>query len=162
MLRTGTLQIVAIAVVGVMWTTAEASVLRSMSLAELANQADDIVLAHLLKRRLDEDGWLESVFEGQIVGLTRRGMFVLFDRLFQGYLSIEELPRDNYRLNDLETAMEGKRSGRSYKIADLLQVRVTAVDEARGRVDVSLADGSGENGYRQRGRRTFARVVGRG
>ena len=130
--------------------------------AKVELKADDIVLAHLLKRRLDEDGWLESVFEGQIVGLTRRGMFVLFDRLFQGYLSIEELPRDNYRLNDLETAMEGKRSGRSYKIADLLQVRVTAVDEARGRVDVSLADGSGENGYRQRGRRTFARVVGRG
>ena len=48
MLRTGTLQIVAIAVVGVMWTTAEASVLRSMSLAELANQADDIVVAKVV------------------------------------------------------------------------------------------------------------------
>jgi ribonuclease R len=130
--------------------------------AKVELKADDIVLAHLLKRRLDEDGWLESVFEGQIVGLTRRGMFVLFDRLFQGYLSIDELPRDNYRLNELETAMEGKRSGRAYKIADLLQVRVTAVDEARGRVDLSLADASEGNGYRQRGRRTLARVVGRG
>jgi ribonuclease R len=130
--------------------------------AKVELKADDIVLAHLHKRRLDEEGWMESVFKGQIVGLTRRGMFVLFERLFQGYLSIDELPRDNYRLNELETAMEGKRSGRAYKIADLLQVRVTAVDEARGRVDLSLADGSGENGYRQRGRRTLARVVGRG
>ena len=130
--------------------------------AKVELKADDIVLAHLLKRRLDEDGWMESVFEGQIVSLTRRGMFVLFDRLFQGYLSIDELPRDNYRLNELETAMEGKRSGRAYKIADLLQVRVTAVDEARGRVDLCLADGSGENGYRQRGRRTLARSSRRG
>lgn len=130
--------------------------------AKVELKADDIVLAHLLKRRLDEEGWMESVFEGQILNLTHRGMFVLFDRLFQGYLSIDQLPRDNYRLNELETAMEGKRSGRAYKIADLLQVRVTAVDEARGRVDLALADGPEENGYRQRGRRAFAQVVRRG
>ncbi len=130
--------------------------------AKVELKADDIVLAHLLKRRLDEEGWLESVFEGQIVGLTRRGMFVLFERLFQGYLSIDELPRDNYRLNELDTAIEGKRSGRAYKIADLLRVRVTAVDAARGRVDLSLADAVNENGFRPRGRRALARVVRRG
>jgi ribonuclease R len=130
--------------------------------AKVELKADDIVLAHLLKRRLDAEGWMESVFEGQILNLTHRGMFVLFDRLFQGYLSINDLPRDNYRLNELETAMEGKRTGRAYKIADLLQVRVTKVDEARGRVDVTLADEPAENGYRARGRRTLAQVVRRG
>ncbi len=107
--------------------------------AKIELKADDIVLAHLLKRRLDEEGWEESVFEGQIVSLTRRGMFLLFDRLFQGYLSVDELPRDQYRLNDLETAMEGRRQERSYKLADTLQVRVIAIDAARGRVDLGLA-----------------------
>ncbi|MGI5939672.1 MAG: RNB domain-containing ribonuclease [Thermoleophilia bacterium] len=112
--------------------------------AKIELKADDIVLAHLLKRRLDEDGWGETVFEGQILSLTHRGMFLLFDRLFQGYLPVVELPRDQYRLNDLETALEGKRSGRSYKIADLLPVRVVAVDPARGRVDLALA-GDGDD-----------------
>ena len=128
-------------------------------------KADDIVLAHLLKRRLDEDGWLESVFEGQILSLTTRGMFVLFERLFQGYLPIRELPRDNYFLNELETAIEGRRSGRAYKIADLVQVRVTCIDDARGRVDLTLADDVADDGdrhgYRPRGRRALARVVRR-
>jgi ribonuclease R len=109
--------------------------------AKVELKADDIVLAHLLRRRLDEDGWQESAFEGQVLSLTRRGMFVLFDRLFQGYLPVSELPRDDYELNELETALLGRRSARAYKLADLLPVRVVAVDEARGRVDLALAEG---------------------
>ncbi|MBC7293263.1 MAG: RNB domain-containing ribonuclease, partial [Thermoleophilia bacterium] len=98
--------------------------------AKVELMADDIVLAHLLKRRLDESGWQNAVFEGQVVSLTRRGMFVLFDRLYQGYLSVSELPRDVYRLNELETALVGKRSGHVYRLADLLHVRVIGVDAA--------------------------------
>jgi ribonuclease R len=117
--------------------------------AKIELKADDIVLAHLLKRRLDEGGWEGAVFEGQVLSLTRRGMFILFDRLFQGYLSTAELPRDDYRLNELETALEGRRSSRAYRLADILRVRVLAVDEVRGRVDLTLASspGEGEGGH---------------
>jgi len=108
--------------------------------AKIELKADDIVLAHLLRRRLDEEGWRDRVFEGQIVCLTRRGMFVLFERLFQGYLPISELPPDYYDLNELETALEGRRTGLVFRLADIVRVRVTAVDEARGRVDLTLAD----------------------
>jgi len=108
--------------------------------AKIELKADDIVLAHLLRRRMREDGWQEKVFEGQVLSLTRRGMFVLFERLFQGYLSVRELPRDTYELNELETVLEGRRAGRAYKVADILPVRVLAVDEARGRVDLALAE----------------------
>ena len=106
--------------------------------AKVELKADDIVLAHLLKRRLDEEGWSNSIFEGQILSLTPRGMFVLFDRLFQGYLSTRELPRDLYQLNDLETALVGRRSGKAYRVADIVNIRVVAVDEARGRTDLTL------------------------
>jgi ribonuclease R len=112
--------------------------------AKIELKADDIVLAYLLHRRLDEEGWQESVFEGQIVSFTRRGMFVLFDRLFQGYLSTAELPRDYYDLNELETVLEGRRTGAAFKLADLVRVRVLAVDEARGRVDLTLANDADE------------------
>ena len=120
--------------------------------AKVELKADDIVLAHLLRRRLEEDGWEESVFAGQVLSLTRRGMFVLFDRLFQGYLSTSELPRDTYELNELETILEGRRSGAAYKVADILDIRVLAVDEARGRVDLTMAEGERgrETRYRRR------------
>ncbi|MCE5254292.1 MAG: RNB domain-containing ribonuclease [Actinomycetia bacterium] len=128
--------------------------------AKIELKADDIVLAHLLKRRLDEDGRQESVFEGQVLSLTRRGMFVLFERLFQGYLPVSELPGDYYDLNELETALVGRRSGRAYKLADLLPVRVTAVDEARGRVDLALAGDADEDDDLD-GRDTGAAAAGR-
>ncbi len=112
--------------------------------AKVELKADDIVLAHLLRRRLDEEGWRQSVFEGQVLSLTRRGMFVLFERLFQGYLSVSELPRDQYSLNELETALEGRRSGATYKVADIVKIKVLAVDEARGRVDLTLAEDEAE------------------
>jgi ribonuclease R len=135
--------------------------------AKIELKADDIVLAHLLKRRLAEEGG-GSVFEGQVLSLTRRGMFVLFDRLFQGYLSTGALPRDDYRLNELETALEGRRSSRAYKLADPLPVRVLAVDEVRGRVDLTLAGSPDEDDQApgSRGRSgpeaTSARLAGRG
>ena len=113
--------------------------------AKIELKADDIVLAHLLRRRLAEDGW-DSVFEGQVLSFTRRGMFVLFERLFQGYLSVVELPRDEYLLNELETALEGRRTSRGYKLAGLLRVRVLGVDEVRGRVDLTLAGSAGRDG----------------
>jgi ribonuclease R len=118
---------------------------REREAAKIELKADDIVLAHLLKRRLDEENGWGAVFEGQVLSLTRRGMFILFDRLFQGYLSAGQLPRDDYRLNELETALEGRRSSRAYRLADRLRVRVLAVDEVRGRVDLALADGSGKD-----------------
>jgi ribonuclease R len=110
--------------------------------AKIELKANDIVLAHLLKRRLAEEGW-DRAFEGQILSFTRRGMFVLFDRLFQGYLSVAELPRDEYLLNELETALEGRRTSQAYKLADFLRVRVLVVDEVRGRVDLTLAGPAG-------------------
>jgi ribonuclease R len=120
--------------------------------AKIELKADDIVLAHLLRKRLDEQGWDETVFEGQVLSLTRRGMFVLFDRLFQGYLSTRELPRDFYDLNELETVLEGRRNGQAYKVADLLPVRVIAIDEARGRVDLGVvADPESDSRYGRTG-----------
>jgi ribonuclease R len=125
--------------------------------AKIELKADDIVLAHLLRRRLDEQGWDETVFEGQVLSLTRRGMFVLFDRLFQGYLSTRELPRDYYDLNELETVLEGRRGGRAYKVADLLPVRVIAIDDARGRVDLAPAGGTEDEHAKGAGDRAAGR-----
>jgi len=121
--------------------------------AKIELKADDIVLAHLVKRRLQEDGWSERVFEGQIMSLTRNGLFVLFERLFQGYLPISELPPDQYVLNELDSALVGKRSGRTFRLADLLPVRILGVDEVRGRIDLALA----EEAYEKAGKVRYGR-----
>jgi ribonuclease R len=110
---------------------------REASQVEL--KADDLALAHLLKRRLDREGW-NQVFEGQILSLVGSGAFVLFEQLYQGFLPARDLPGDYYELNEDETALVGARTGKSYRLADLLPIQVVEVDVARGRVNVILAE----------------------
>lgn len=100
--------------------------------------ADDIALAYLLEKRLAELG-PSARFEGQIVGFARSGAFVLFDRLYQGFLPARELPGDYYELDEAETAMVGRRTGAAYRLAELVDVRVTSIDGLSGKVDLSLA-----------------------
>ena len=106
--------------------------------AKIELKADDIVLAHLLKRRLDEEGWSERLRRPSIKP-DARGMFVLFDRLFQGYLSIRELPRDDYRSTSWRPRSRADDRAGPTGWRDMLPVRVLAVDEVQGRVDLTLA-----------------------
>jgi ribonuclease R len=110
---------------------------REASKVEL--KADDLALAHLLKKRLDSEGW-NRVFEGQILSLVGSGAFLLFDQLYQGFLPARDLPGDYYELNDDETALVGVRTGKAYRLADLLPIQVVEVDIARGRVNVVPAE----------------------
>jgi ribonuclease R len=100
--------------------------------------ADDIALAHLLAARLERGG-RGQLFSGEILSLVRSGAFVLFDGLYQGFLAARDLPGDYYELNDMETALVGRRTGTAYRLADLLTVRVKGIDEARGKIDVEPA-----------------------
>lgn len=99
----------------------------------------DIALAHILKKRFAAEG-RGMILKGEIVGFVGAGAFILFDGVFEGFLPARDMPGDYYELNDLESAMVGRKTGRAYRLADMLSVRVSEVDEARGRVDLELAD----------------------
>jgi ribonuclease R len=104
--------------------------------AKVELKGDDIALAHLLKARLDREGW-GTVFEAQILSLVHAGAFVLFEDLYQAFLPARALPGDYYELDEAGTALVGRRTGQAYRLADILRVQVTGVDEARGRVDAA-------------------------
>ena len=118
---------------------AEHCSLKEREAARTELKADDIALAFLLRQRLDADGW-DRAFSGQILSLVRSGMFVLFEDLHQGFLAARNIPGDYYELDDMETAMVGARTGAAYRLADLVQVKVIGIDEARGKVDLILAE----------------------
>ncbi len=114
---------------------AEHCSLREREASKVELKADDLALAFLLERRLKEEG-ADTVFEGQIMGFVGSGAFVLFDRLYEGFLPARALPDDYYELNDQETALVGRRTGRAFRLADLLPIQVSQIDAARGRVDL--------------------------
>jgi ribonuclease R len=114
---------------------AEHSSLREREAANVEYAADAICLAWLLERRLFEEGWEQS-FEGEITGAIPSGVFVRFEEVFEGYVPARSLGGDYYELNALGTALEGRRSGRSYRLGDRLAVRVEKVERSEGKVEL--------------------------
>ena len=109
---------------------------RERAAAQIEYRADEICLAWLLEARLFELGW-EQVFDGEIIGAIGAGIFVRFGDVFEGFLPARRLPGEYFELNDLGTALVGRRSGRRYRLGDGIAVRVESVDRAAGKVEVS-------------------------
>jgi ribonuclease R len=115
---------------------AEHSSTREREATEVEYAADAICAAWLLERRLFEQGW-EHAFEGEITGAIPSGVFVRFGEVFEGYVPARSLGGDYFELNGLGTALEGRRSGRSYRLGDPLAVRVEKVERATGKVELA-------------------------
>jgi ribonuclease R len=111
--------------------------------SEVEYLADEICLAWLLERDLYERGW-EEPHSGEITGVIGSGLFVRFGEVFEGYLPARRLQGDYYELNDLGTALVGRRGGRRYRLGDPVDVKVEGIRKAEGKVELSTpASGSG-------------------
>jgi ribonuclease R len=126
------------------WRSSE----RERSSAAVERDADKICAGFLLRRELFERGWAGG-FEGEVSGVVGAGAFVRFAGeladVYEGFLPARRLRGDRFDLNDTETALVGRRTGRSLRLGDPVDVLPTDVDAPRGRVDLTpvgeLADG---------------------
>jgi ribonuclease R len=110
---------------------------RERAAADVEYAADAISLAWLLDSTLFEQGW-DAHFEGEIIGLIGSGLFVRFGEVFEGFLPARLLGGDWFEPNALGTALEGRRSGRRYRLGDAIEVRVESIDRAQGKVSLRL------------------------
>jgi len=113
-------------------------VLREREAQRLEYRADDLCLAWLLERVLFERGWQEP-FEGEITGLIGAGLFVRFGEVFDGFLPARRLVGDYFELNTLGTALVGRRTQRTYRLGDPVEVRVADIRRSEGKVEVAPA-----------------------
>jgi ribonuclease R len=120
--------------------------------AEIEYRADEICLAWLLERQLFERGW-EKSFAGEIIGVIPSGVFVRFGEVFEGYLPARRMQGDYFQVNDLGTALVGRRGGQRYRLGDPLDVKVEEIRRSEGKVELSIPPTSGEaRGGGRRGR----------
>ncbi|PWU19331.1 MAG: exoribonuclease II, partial [Candidatus Rokuibacteriota bacterium] len=109
----------------------------------LERDADDICFAFLLERDLACAGW-DRRFEGEVAGLIGAGAFVSFTGVpggaaCEGFLPARRIGGDWYDLNEEQTALVGRNTGRTLRLADPVEVVVRSVEPARGRVDLEPA-----------------------
>ena len=71
-----------------------------------------------------------------------------FGEVFEGFLPARRLADDYYELNELATALVGRRGGRRFRLGDPIEVRVADIRRAEGKVEVTVAG----SGNRQRGK----------
>jgi ribonuclease R len=112
--------------------------MREREAAQVEYLADELCLAWLLDSTLYERGWDEP-FEGEITGAISSGLFVRFGDVFEGYLPARRLPGDYFELNELGTALVGRRGGRTYRLGDPIAVLVEKIEKAEGKVELSHA-----------------------
>jgi ribonuclease R len=107
--------------------------------------ADDVCAAFLLERELAERD-RQRPFDGEVSGLVRSGAFAAFEGelgdVYEGFLPARRMrgADDFLELNETETALVGRGSGRRVRLGDPVSVRVTSVEAARGRVDLEPAE----------------------
>jgi ribonuclease R len=115
---------------------------REREAARAERDADDVCAVFLLERELFEAG-PDAEFEGEVVGLVGGGAFARFGGkladVYEGFLPARTLSREYFDLDETETSLVGRRSGRRVRLGDPVTVRVTSVEAPRGRVDLEPA-----------------------
>ena len=115
---------------------------REREAMRIERRADSVCASFLLERELYESGW-DTRFEGEVSGLVRAGAFVRFGGelgdVYEGFVPARVLRGERFDLNEPETALVGRRTGREVRLGDPLAVTVHSVEPARGRADLEPA-----------------------
>ena len=133
---------------------------RERAATQLEYQADDVCAAWLLERTLFDRGW-EEPFKGEVTGMIGAGLFVRFGDVFEGFLPARRLQGDYYEVNELGTALVGKRGGRRYRLGDEIDVKVEDIRRAEGKVELSSPESGESRGAARKGRPSRRRTKSR-
>ena len=107
------------------------------SAAERRSEAAERELREVLVLQFLETRIGES-FDGVITGVTSFGIFVQAPRfLVEGLVRLEELGDDWWEVDAQRGQVSGGRTGKKYRIGDLLRVRIVGIDVARRQLNLS-------------------------
>ncbi|MDX1622553.1 MAG: ribonuclease R [Gemmatimonadota bacterium] len=84
-------------------------------------------------------------FDGVVSGVTSFGLFVRLDQYFvEGLVHMHELDDDYYEYHEEKYALLGRNTGRRFRLADPVRVRVAGVNKDLRQIDFELVEKKGE------------------
>jgi ribonuclease R len=94
----------------------------------------------------DVENWLKcfymrdhvgKIFNGTITGVTAFGLFITLDDYFvDGLVHISELGRDYFQYDATRHALLGERTGKRFRLADRMKVKLVRVDLDSRKIDL--------------------------
>lgn len=77
-----------------------------------------------------------DIFPGIITGVTSFGLFVELNAIYvEGLVHVTALGNDYYHFDPVHHRLRGERTGRAYRLADAITVRVVRVDTDQRKID---------------------------
>jgi ribonuclease R len=103
--------------------------------AEAERDSIDLKKVEFMERHLGDE------FDGKISGVTSFGLFVRLDLYFvEGLVHAHVLSDDYYEFHEDKYALIGRNTGRRFRLADPVRVRVESVDKDRRQIDFALIE----------------------
>ncbi len=103
----------------------------------------DRLIAHHLADRIG------TVFEGQISGVTRAGLFIkLAETGADGFVPASTIGADYYRFDEARHAMVGDRTGETFRLGDRVEVKLVEAAPVAGALRFELLS-EGRSGLRR-------------
>jgi ribonuclease R len=92
-----------------------------------------------------------ETFDGIVSGVTAFGLFIELEKVFvEGLLHVTSLPNDYYHFDPVGHSMQGKRTGKIYRLGDPVRIVVARVDLDERKIDFELAQKKSTAGRNQR------------
>jgi ribonuclease R len=114
---------------------------------EAERETDDLKKAQFMLERIGEE------FEGVISGVTSFGIFVELPNTIEGLVHVSYLTDDYYHYHEKMYALVGERTGKQFRIGDVVQVRVSNVNVDERAIDFEIVGMKRSNNFRTRGER---------
>jgi ribonuclease R len=106
--------------------------------AQLEREVDDIKAAEYMSERIGEE------YEGVISSVTSFGVFVELDNTVEGLIHISNMTDDYYLYDERNYCMIGEMTKKTYKIGDVVNVRLVNVNIQKAEIDFVFCRNKGE------------------
>lgn len=98
----------------------------------IERDVDDMKMAEYMEQHVGEE------FDGIINSMTNFGFFVELENTIDGLVHITDLTDDYYYFDEAHLRYIGQRTGRRFKMSDLVKVRVKSASKADKSVDFEI------------------------
>lgn len=106
--------------------------------AQLEREVDDIKAAEYMSEHIGEE------YEGVISSVTSFGVFVELDNTVEGLIHISNMTDDYYFYDERNYSMIGEMTKKTYKIGDVVNVKLVSVNIQRAEIDFAFCRNKGE------------------
>ncbi|MFZ5354698.1 MAG: ribonuclease R [Bacillota bacterium] len=111
---------------------ADHSSIRERAADEAEREVEDLKKTEYMLERIDEE------YEGIISSVTSFGMFVELDNTIEGLVHISNMEDDYYIFDEKHHMLIGERLKKTYKIGDVVKIRVVRADISTRTIDFIL------------------------